>query len=280
MAQRPPPHIIGYEEFLALLDVEELDQDLYRARNPPAGGRSVLYGGQVLAQALRAAAATVAPDRAPHSLHGYFLRRGQVDRTSILRVHRDRDGRSFSARHVVAVQDAQVILSMSVSFHVKEPGVEVEVSPLPAVALPGSLLPADPRGSLGEWLEIFEFGLLSPEAPVAGRYWTNSRQIWMRTRGPLADDPILHACVQTFASDLSTGFGDLRLPIMPPAGGPTLDHSLWFHRPLDVREWFLLDQEPIISVGARGLYQGGLYDQNRRRCTSLTQEILTRPAPA
>ena len=64
-----------------------------------------------------------------------------------------------------------------------------------------------------------------------------------------------------------------------PAGGPTLDHSLWFHRPLDVQEWFLLDQEPVISAGARGLYQGGLYDQNRRRCTSLAQEILTRPAP-
>jgi acyl-CoA thioesterase-2 len=129
-------------------------------------------------------------------------------------------------------------------------------------------------------VEIFEFGLLVPEAPAAGGFWTNSRQIWMRTQGPLADDPILHACVQTFASDLSTGFGDLRLPIMPPAGGPTLDHSLWFHRPLDVQEWFLLDQEPVISAGARGLYQGGLYDQNRRRCTSLAQEILTRPAPA
>ncbi len=276
-APAPPPHIIGYEEFIDLLDVEELDKDLYRAKNPPAGRRRVLYGGQVMAQALRAAAATVTPDRFPHSLHGYFLRPGQVDRPTILQVNRDRDGRSFSARHVVAIQDAQVILSVSVSFHVAEQGVEVELPAPPDVPRPGDLIPADPRGSLGEFVEIFEFELMHPEQPVAGGYWTNSRRIWMRTRGRLPADPILHACVQTYASDISTGFGDLNLPIMPPAGGPTLDHSLWFHRALDAQDWFLLDQEPVISAGARGLYQGGLYDRNLRRCTSLAQEVLTRP---
>jgi len=88
----------------------------------------------------------------------------------------------------------------------------------------------------------------------------------------------MHACVQTFASDISTGFGEAQLPIMPPGGGPTLDHSMWFHRPLDVEDWFLLDQEPLITSGGRGLYQGALYDRRHRRCTSLAQEILTRPA--
>jgi acyl-CoA thioesterase-2 len=276
---RPPLHVIGLQEFLSLLDVEELDRDLYRARNPQVGRRRVLYGGQVLAQALRAAAATVSPDRFPHSLHGYFLRPGQVDRPTILHVNRDRDGRSFSARHVVAVQDSQVILSVSVSFHVDEPGVDVEIPPEPEVASPVGLIAADPQGSLGEFVEIFEFGLLERERQLTDRYWTNPRQIWMRTRGPVGSDRVVHACVQTYASDISTGFGDLGLPIMPPAGGPTIDHSLWFHRRLDTQDWFLLDQAPVVSAGARGLYQGGLYDQARRRCTSLAQEILTRLAP-
>ena len=275
---KSPPHIIGFEEFVDLLNVEEIDTDLYRAQNPPAGRRRVLYGGQVLAQALKAAAATVPADRLPHSLHGYFLRPGQVERTTILKVNRDRDGRSFSARHVVAVQDAQVILSMSVSFHVDELGPELQVVPSPIVDPPGDLLHPNPQAALGEFVDIFEFGLLVPEEPAGGGYWTNSRQLWMRTRGAMGPDPILHACVQTYASDISTGFGDLHLPIMPPAGGPTLDHSLWFHRPLNVEEWFLLDQEPVITNGARGLYQGGLYDRNMRRCASLAQEGLTRPA--
>src|SRR6476469_9381291 len=111
----------GRQNLAELLELEVLDRDLFRAENEAgAEARLALYGGQVAAQALRAAGATVPPERLPHSLHGYFLRRGLVDRPVILHVDRDRDGGSFSARHVRAVQDGEVIFSMVASFHVPE----------------------------------------------------------------------------------------------------------------------------------------------------------------
>jgi acyl-CoA thioesterase-2 len=274
---RQRSHPVSLEEFLDLLSIEELDRDLYRARNPEPAGRPVLYGGHVAAQALQAAARTIPDGRLPHSLHGYFLRPGQVDRPTILRVNRDRDGNSFSARHVVALQDAQVILSMSVSFHREEDGVEHEARTPPDVPGPGALLSADPRGVLGEWMGIFEFRLTTPEqVPPPTTRWAAPTRMWSRTTGPIGQDRVLHACVLTYISDLSSGFGDLGLPIDPPSGGPSLDHALWLHRPLNVEEWFFLDLEPLITAGSRGLYHGAIYDHQRRRCASISQEMLTR----
>jgi acyl-CoA thioesterase-2 len=229
---------------LELLDIEELDRDLFRAQNPQPPDRGVLYGGQVAAQALIAASRTVPDGRRPHSLHGYFLRPGQVDRPTILRVDRDRDGRSFSARHVVAVQDGEVIFSMVASFHLDEQGVDFEPPP-PVIKPPEELYVPDVGGAFHSWSSVFEFRL--------GR-------------------PIL-----AYVSDLGSGFVDLGLPIYPPGGGPSLDHAVWFHRPLAVDEWFLLHQEPLIATGGRGLYHGAIYDHHWKKCASIAQELLARP---
>lgn len=268
------------DDLLSLFDVEEIDRDLYRGLNPEPGGRQVLFGGHVAAQALRAAHRTVPDGFMPHSLHGYFLRPGQVDRPTILHVHRDRDGRSFSARRVEAIQDGQVILSLAVSHQRPEPGVEYRTAPLDAAPGPEDFFPANPLGVLGEWLQAFEFRVPALERPPAKPgYWDSPTTMWCRTTGPVGADPILHACLLTYVSDLSTGFGDADLPIFPSSGGPSLDHAMWLHRPLDVEQWFLIDLQPVIACGGRGLYVGGIYDHQRRRCASISQELLTRSPP-
>jgi acyl-CoA thioesterase-2 len=236
-----------------------------------------LYGGHVAAQALLAATRTVDDGRLPHSLHGYFLRPGQVDRPTIFQVNRDRDGRSFSARHVVAMQDGAVILSLSVSFQVPEDGVEHEARHISGIPGPDGLAAPQPGGTLGEWTEAFDFRLPVPEHPTGpDGSWSIPTQMWCRTAAPVVPDPYLHAAILTYVSDLSTGFGTAGLPIEPAAGGPSLDHAMWFHRPVDPSEWFLLDLEPLLSAGGRGLYLGGIYDPDLRRCASITQEVLTR----
>jgi len=265
------------EGLVALLDLEELDRDLYRGRNPEGDDLPVLYGGQVAAQAVKAAAGTVPEGSVPHSLHGYFLRPGQVDRPIILRVSRDRDGRSFSARHVVALQDAQVILSLSVSFHRPEPGVVFEVPGPTDVPEPSSLEPLGDRSMMRRWTKIFDFRLASMEPsgqPASER--SVPTRMWVRTTGPIGADPVLHACILTYVSDLNSGFGGLDLPIEPPAGGPSLDHAMWLHRPVDVQDWFLFDLEPVVAAGGRGFYHGAIYDRGGSRCASISQELLTR----
>src|SRR5277367_1862739 len=124
------------EDLHSLLTLERVDKDLFRGRNANYGPRRTLFGGQVAAQCLLAAAATVEPGRLPHSFHGYFLRAGRSDLPVILEVDRDRDGRSFSARHVVAVQDGEVIFSMITSFHVESEGGDFDDAPRRAVAAP------------------------------------------------------------------------------------------------------------------------------------------------
>ena len=127
------------EDLPALLTLERVDRDLFRGRNANYGPRQTLYGGQVAAQCLLAAAATVEPDRLPHSLHGYFLRPGRSDLPVVLEVDRDRDGRSFSARHVIAVQEGEVIFSMITSFHVESDGGVFDDAPRRAAPEPEDL---------------------------------------------------------------------------------------------------------------------------------------------
>jgi acyl-CoA thioesterase-2 len=262
---------------LELLDIEELDRDLFRAQNPQPPDRGVLYGGQVAAQALIAASRTVPDGRRPHSLHGYFLRPGQVDRPTILRVDRDRDGRSFSARHVVAVQDGEVIFSMVASFHLDEQGVDFEPPP-PVIKPPEELYVPDVGGAFHSWSSVFEFRLGRPDRPFPGfDFQPGPATLWVRTRKPVGDDPLIHTAILAYVSDLGSGFVDLGLPIYPPGGGPSLDHAVWFHRPLAVDEWFLLHQEPLIATGGRGLYHGAIYDHQWKKCASIAQELLARP---
>jgi acyl-CoA thioesterase-2 len=255
-------------DLAGLLDLEVLDTNLYRGQNERgARERFSLYGGQVAAQALRAAGLTVAPERMPHSLHGYFLRRGRVDRPVIYHVDRDRDGGSFSARHVRAVQDGDVIFSMLASFHEHEDAVAFD-----AVATrggtPPEMLPVRPSPLLVEAREV------TPTRIADGQV-RHSDLLWVRAVTPLPDDPMVHACALTYVSDLGSGFGQVRVAGLP-AGGPSIDHSLWFHEPIRADEWMLLELWPLKAASARGVYGGSLRAEDGRLGVVITQEMLLR----
>jgi len=226
-----------------------------------------LYGGQVAAQALRAAGATVPDDRLPHSLHGYFLRPGRVDLPVLLHVDRDRDGGSFSARHVRAVQDGKVIFSMVASFHAHEPSASYDAVPTRGGPEPATLSPR-PSPFMVEVREV------TPTRVGDGQV-RHSDSLWVRASSPLPDDPLVHACAVTYVSDLGSGFGQVDVPNLP-AGGPSIDHSLWFHESIRADEWMLLELWPLKASGARGVYSGSLRSEDGRLGALLTQEMLLR----
>lgn len=264
----------GVERVLALMELEEIDTNLYRGQNPPAEYRRTLYGGQVAAQALRAAAETVPEGRHTHSLHGYFLRPGRADHPVILHVNRDRDGRSFSARHVTAEQYGEVIFSMSASFHIEEPGGTYDASPLAAPVDPEGFPPL-PRN------DTFWAGFDIRVRPEDLRVRKDGAQaapylMWARTEAALPDDPMIHACLLTYFSDHGTGFGAIEVDGLP-SGGPSLDHAVWFHRPLRMDQWVRFEMSPVAADGARGLYNGALYDAGGTHCATIAQESLLRP---
>ncbi|MDO8364237.1 MAG: thioesterase family protein [Actinomycetota bacterium] len=262
---------------LDLLDIEEIDRDLYRARNPDHQQR-MLYGGQVAAQALRAAAATVGEQFSVHSAHGYFLRRGRPERPTLLQVHRDRDGRSYSHRRVEAIQNGEVIFSLASSFHIEETGPEMEVPPPAAVFEFDSAIPAGIGQGNPEHLDTFELRVaplpLHPDAPPGHR--RTPAHFWIHPKGVVGDDPLINACIVMFISDMGSGFAEVDLPRQPFGGGPTLDHTVWFHRPIRVDQWLLLRLEPVIATRGRGVYHGGLFDRSGSRLATLSQEIVVR----
>ncbi|HVA75940.1 MAG TPA: acyl-CoA thioesterase domain-containing protein [Acidimicrobiales bacterium] len=275
MADEAPPFRTA-KDLVELFDLEKIDADLFRGINErTAGERPALFGGQVAAQALRAAALTVPEGRLPHSLHGYFLRPGRAQMPVILRVDRDRDGRSFSARHVSAIQEGQVIFSALASFQVPESGPEFE-PPLPAGAvLPEELDYHPPRFPFGRALEMQPFPparLYEPgEFPVPARMWAKSGT-------PLPDDPVVHACALTYLSDVGSGFADGDKSGIP-RGGPSLDHAIWFHHPVKADDWMLLWLSPLKAGGSRGLYTGTMYDTSGKLLAVINQEILFRWNP-
>ncbi|HMC39134.1 MAG TPA: acyl-CoA thioesterase domain-containing protein [Acidimicrobiales bacterium] len=268
----PASEVRTTDDLAELLDLEELDVDLYRGMHESTSRlRPALYGGQVAAQALRAAAYTVPEGRLPNSLHGYFLRPGRADRAVILRVARDRDGGSFSARHVVAVQNGEVIFSMSASFQTPREGAEWS-SPRAPAAQPEDL---EGRAPFSRFQSMMQIRPLPPVTPYEGAQWPVPARMWVSTHRPLPDDPVLHACVLAYASDLGSGFGDGVVPGIP-RGGPSIDHALWFHEPLRMDEWVLLEMWPLKAGGGRGLYTGMVQDRAGRVGAMLTQEVLFR----
>ena len=259
-------------ELLAVLDLEELDRDIFRGVNPAGDDRRPrLFGGQVAAQAARAAGLTVPEDRRIHSLHGYFLRAGRADRPTILHVDRDRDGGSFSARHVAARQDGEVIMSLLVSFHIDEEGPEFQAVGLPPdVPAPEDVAP--PAG----WFphqSVLDLRITGTGRP-RGQWGGPPHQFWTRARGPLPDDRLLHACVLTYLSDVGTGLEKLMLD--EPWWGPSLDHAVWFHHPGRMDDWVLVDLVPGAAAGARGFYTGTVHDREGRLLATIAQEHVMR----
>jgi acyl-CoA thioesterase-2 len=250
-----------------LLALEPLDRDLFRGQNEPgARERHALYGGQVAAQALRAAGHTVAADRLPHSFHGYFLRPGLIDRPVIFAVDRDRDGGSFSARHVRAIQDGEVIFSMLASFHTGRISPDFDAL-VPRAAPDPETVPLRPTPSrLVEMREV-------TRTRITGGQIRHPDRMWIRAAHPLPDDPMIHACVVAYVSDFGSGFGQTEVPGLP-AGGPSIDHALWFHDPIRADEWMLLDLWPTKARDSRGVYGGSLRDAGGRLGAVVAQEML------
>jgi acyl-CoA thioesterase-2 len=249
-----------------LLSLEAVGDDTFWHVGRPVDSRFPgLFGGMPLALALRAAGLTVPAGRPPHSLHAYFLRPGSSVEPMDLRVERDTDGRSFSARRVVVSQQGRTIFSMSASFHVPEEGPELATATFPdGVPRPEDLPDGGPPFRHASAIEVRDVGTgFGSRVP---------NRTWGRALHRVGDDPLLHACVLVHFSDLYTG-----LPARPgtgDAGGPSLDHAFWFHRPVDMDDWVLMDLRPIAASSGRGLYGGSFFDRHGNLVASLAQEVL------
>jgi acyl-CoA thioesterase-2 len=274
------PQRWSLDRLLGLFELEEIGKDRYRAPNPLRGPWTRVFGGQVAAQAVRAAQLTVPPERPIHSLHAYFLRPGRPGEPIDLDVERPRDGKSFTSRRVKAVQQDEVIFDMIASFHRAEPGPEYQMPIAEDVPAPEDS--PEFQGMFGRMRSIMPFDMreLGPTEPVDGIY-RSTRRAWLRTAGRLPDDPAIHVSVLAFASDM----GVVSAARVPVAGeqewqrfmGASLDHAVWFHRPIRADEWILFDLRTVSSYGARGLAAGTMHTGDGILGVSVAQEGLIRP---
>jgi acyl-CoA thioesterase-2 len=274
-------------EMLKLLDLERIEDNLFRGESRDVGAPQV-FGGQVLGQALVAASRTV-EGRRVHSLHAYFLRRGDLSVPIVFEVDRSRDGGSFTSRRVVAIQHGQPILTMSASFQIEEGGLEHQ-APMPEAPSPESLrdlgeieaelLERVPHKVSGYFRNQrpFEFRAVNPGDYLVREKRPAFKQIWFRVVGRLPDDQALHRCLLTYVSDyhlLATatmphGVNFLELQVA------SIDHAIWFHRDLRVDEWLLYTIESPSACGARGFSRGSIYARDGRLVASVAQEGLIR----
>jgi acyl-CoA thioesterase-2 len=272
------------EELVALLDLEQVEINIFRGTQPDEE-RQRVFGGQVAAQALVAAGRTV-DEGTVHSLHSYFLRPGDPSIPILYEVDRIRDGKSFTTRRVVAIQHGRAIYNMQTSFHRHEDGFEHEFE-MPDVPPPEALASFDEL--LGSPEERTEFERRSHPIDmrfIGGLPWRFDeprppyKQLWIRADGRLDDDPLLHACVATYASDMSLMDTILAPhPINWEDGsfmGASLDHCMWFHRPFRADEWLFFDTDSPVAHGARGLSRGFFYNREGHLCVSMVQEGLVR----
>ncbi len=276
---------------IELLDLEEIERNIFRGRNERAQ-RERLFGGQVAAQALAAAGRTVS-GRVAHSLHAYFLRPGDPRVPVLYTVDRIRDGQSFTTRRVVAVQRGQAIFNMSVSFQVVEAGYEHQQLEMPEAPAPEVLPTWAERAERAQHLlpkdsatwvhDDRPIDLRHVEAPtfLGGSPRRGGNQVWFRASSALPEDPFLHQCVVTYASDMSL----LDTVILPHgrsgALGPvmmaSLDHAIWFHHPMRADEWLLYAQDSPAAAGARGFARGSIFTRAGKLVASVAQEGLMRP---
>ncbi|MFD6328719.1 acyl-CoA thioesterase [Streptomyces niveus] len=282
------------ESLLDLLDLERIEEDIFRGLSRPTAIPRV-YGGQVAAQALVAAGRTVPADRSAHSLHAYFLRAGDPGAPIVYTVDRIRDGRSFTTRRVVAVQHGQPIFHLSASFQTYEDGLEHQAAMPPSPdpeSLPtaAELLPrhadrfVDPSvvDRLLETRAAVDLRYVdAPPYATAGQVREARSQVWFRTVGKLADDPLLHVCLATYVSDMT--LLDSVLLAHGRGGwasgdivGASLDHAMWFHRPFRADEWLLYDQTSPSASGGRGLGQARIYTRDGDLAISVIQEGVMR----
>jgi acyl-CoA thioesterase II len=287
---RQPEFASAMEELIATLDLEKLEENLFRGVSPNVGWQRV-FGGQVIAQALMAAQRTVDGDRFAHSLHAYFMRPGDPSVPILYQVERIRDGSSFNTRRVVAVQHGKAIFAMSVSFQIDEQGYEHQI------AMPSVTQPEDLMGEK-EFKELF----MKSAPENVRRYWSRERPIevrptslvhyltrdkleprqdvWVRTLGEVPEDRRYRNAVLAWLSDMTLLDASLYphgTSIFDPGlQAASLDHAMWFHRPVTFDDWLLYTQDSPSASGARGMTRGSIYSRSGILIASVAQEGLIR----
>jgi acyl-CoA thioesterase-2 len=282
-------------DLITLLELEPLEQDIFRGQSRDIGTPQV-FGGQVLGQALAAAGRTV-EGRRVHSLHAYFLQRGDVTSPIVYEVDRARDGGSFSGRRVVAIQHGRQIFNMAASFQLPEEGLEHQLA-MPAVPGPDGLreveelarehsdaLPPRMQRFLA-YRRPFHVRPVQPEQLFSRSRLEPVKHVWMKASAPLPPDDLLHAVLLAYVSDYEL-IGTATLPhgLHATRGGlqlASLDHAMWFHRPVRVDQWMLFSLQSPSAAGARGFSQGHVFTRDGVLVATLAQEGLMRPrvAPA
>lgn len=272
---------LGYSDhdidFATLMTLEPHGPDVFVGVCEPVIWQRV-YGGQVVAQALRAAANTVDADHQVHSIHGYFIRAGTVDEPLRFEVDRTRNGRSFSTRRVVARQSGGAICTLEASFQRHEDEADVVLH-----QPPDGLPPVDELTSLnwGPLLDRRSFRI--------GDDGTNAGA-WLRVVGDLGDDPVLQACALAYASDDMPTEAAIAAHPLSTSDNPdepenferfmaaTLDHTVWFHRPLRAEEWHVHTLQGQGLTGGRGLALGRVYSGDGLHVATVAQEVVVREA--
>lgn len=280
-------------ELLELLGLERIEQDLFRGQSQDLGWGNV-FGGQVLGQALSAAEQTVPEDRFAHSMHGYFLRTGNAKKPIVYEVDRIRDGKSFTTRRVVAIQDGEAIFTMAASFQVSEPGFEHQAAMPPAPGPDGLLSEVElARASIDKIPKPLreqatcdrpiEIRPVDPYDPLAPEPREATRRVWYRATGTLPERNSVHQYLLAYASDFNL-LGAAMQPhglswMQPGMQVASLDHAIWFHRPIRMDQWLLYVIDSPSAGGARGLSRGQFFTEDGVLVASTAQEGLMRKRP-
>jgi acyl-CoA thioesterase-2 len=257
-------------ELLRILDLEQIELNQFRAHHP-SGTQGRVYGGQIMAQALMAAGRTVSEELRVHSLHGYFLRPGDPSLPVLMSVDRIRDGKSFVTRRVVAIQRGQAIFEMSTSFQTQEDGFTHQARTVirePPAKVPPVLAKTAFIAMMEDWKNYRKD---IPHPPF--------KRVWFRANGDVPDNALLHASLLTYQSD-SDLMSTSRLPHRPIDRSrlqrASLDHAMWFHRPIRVDQWLLYDLDSPSASQARGYNRGEIYQTDGTLIASAMQECLMR----
>jgi acyl-CoA thioesterase-2 len=277
------------DELVELLDLEKIEENIFRGQQPDED-RQRVFGGQVAGQALVAATRTVEPGRQVHSLHAYFLRPGDPSIPILYDVDRIRDGKSFTTRRVVAIQHGRAIFNLAASFQTPEVGLDFSVEAPPDTPAPESLPTfkerfAEVADQMGDWyhrprpidMRYVDAPLPTTPAPATAQ---TSQRVWMRADGTLDDDATMHACIVTYASDMTL----LDTTLLPhrmrwsenTVQMASLDHAMWFHRPFRADEWLLYAQDTPSTSSSRGLARGQIFTSDGALAISVVQEGLIR----